>query len=120
HTDYGSLTILLPEPRSEGLQVMSPQGDWRPVPPIPGAFIINIGDLMARWTNERWRSTLHRVVIPPDSTAERRQSLAFFHQPNWFAEISCLTSCIQPGETAKHAPVLSGPYLMDKFRAATA
>ena len=47
----------------------------------------------------------------------RRQSLAFFHQPNWFAEIACLPSCLAAGDTAKYPPVLSGPYLMSKFKA---
>ena len=117
HSEYGSLTILLPEPSSRGLEVLTGQGGWRPVPPIPGAFIINIGDLMQRWTNERWRSTLHRVVLPPDLAGQRRQSLAFFHQPNWGAEIACLESCV--GNGAKYDPVLSGPYLMAKFQAAT-
>ena len=55
------------------------------MPPVPGAFIINIGDLMALWTNDRWVSTLHRVVNPPPDAkgSTRRQSFAFFHQPNW-------------------------------------
>ena len=85
---------------------------------MPGAFIINIGDLMALWTNDRWVSTLHRVVNPsPDATGStRRQSFAFFHQPNWSAEISCLESCLKPGEQPRYAPVLSGPYLMSKFK----
>ena len=85
HTDYGSLTILLPEAKSGGLQIFTPEREWRPVPPVPGAFIINIGDLMALWTNDRWVSTLHRVVNPaPDAKGStRRQSFAFFHQPNW-------------------------------------
>ena len=64
HTDYGSLTILLPQAGSKGLEIRTPDGAWTPVPPIPGAFVINIGDLMARWTNDRWVSTLHRVVNP--------------------------------------------------------
>jgi len=69
---------------------------------VPGAFIINIGDLMALWTNDRWVSTLHRVVNPPPNAggSTRRQSFAFFHQPNWDAEIACLKSCLAPGETA--------------------
>ena len=100
HTDYGSLTILLPEAKSGGLEIYTPEREWRPVPPVPGAFIINIGDLMALWTNDRWVSTLHRVVNPsPDAMGStRRQSFAFFHQPNWDAEISCLESCLAPGE----------------------
>lgn len=118
HTDYGSLTILLPQPGSKGLEIMTPEGTWREVPPVDGAFVINIGDLMARWTNDRWVSTLHRVVnvAPEEGGLERRQSLAFFHQPDWFAKIETLPSCLAPGEVPKYEPVLSGPYLMGKFR----
>jgi len=121
HTDYGSLTILLPQAGSRGLEILSASGEWRPVPAVPGAFVINIGDLMARWTNDRWVSTLHRVVNPPpqEGGPERRQSFAFFHQPNWDAEIRCLESCLEPGASARYEPVLSGPYLMSKFQATT-
>jgi isopenicillin N synthase-like dioxygenase len=118
HTDYGSLTILLPQPGSKGLEIIAPDGNWMPVPPVEGAFVINIGDLMALWTNDRWVSTVHRVVNPPpeEGGMQRRQSLAFFHQPNWFAEIACLPSCLKEGGEPKYAPVLSGPYLMGKFK----
>jgi isopenicillin N synthase-like dioxygenase len=118
HSDYGSLTILLPQEGSKGLQIERPDGSWLDVPPIPGAFVINIGDLMQRWTNDRWVSTVHRVANPanPDEARRRRQSIAFFHQPNWFAEIKCLDVCIELGEAPKYAPVLSGPYLMGKFQ----
>ena len=118
HTDYGSLTILLPQPGSKGLEIMTPEGAWREVPPVDGAFVINIGDLMARWTNDRWVSTLHRVVnvAPEDGGLDRRQSLAFFHQPDWLANIETLSSCLAPGEQPKYEPVLSGPYLMGKFK----
>ncbi|MEJ6478375.1 MAG: 2-oxoglutarate and iron-dependent oxygenase domain-containing protein [Octadecabacter sp.] len=109
HTDYGSLTILLPQPGSRGLQIFSPDQEWIDVPAPEGAFVINIGDLMARWTSDKWVSTLHRVVAQPDQPA--RQSLAFFHQPNWGAVIAPLDG------SDSHAPVTSGPYLMDKFRA---
>ncbi|HWK66832.1 MAG TPA: 2OG-Fe(II) oxygenase family protein [Rhizobiaceae bacterium] len=119
HTDYGSLTILLPQAGSGGLEIFTPEGEWRAVPPVAGAFIINIGDLMARWTNDRWVSTLHRVVNPDIGAGKssRRQSFAFFHQPNWHAEIACLESCLAPGESPRYEPVLSGPYLMSKFQA---
>ena len=118
HSDYGSLTILLPQAGSRGLQIERPDGSWMDVPPIPGAFIINIGDLMQRWTNDRWVSTVHRVANPanPDEAKARRQSFAFFHQPNWFAEITCLDVCLGPDEKPKYPPVLSGPYLMGKFK----
>ncbi len=122
HTDYGSLTILLPQAGSRGLEILSPDGTWTGVPPISGAFVINIGDLMARWTNDRWVSTLHRVVNPPpeDGGLDRRQSLAFFHQPNWDAEITVLDATLRHGETPRYAPVRSGPYLMGKFKATSA
>jgi len=79
HSDYGSLTILLADAAPGGLEIRSPDGQWVAVPNLPGAFIVNIGDLMARWTNDRWISTLHRVVNPsPDhSGSTRRQSFAF-------------------------------------------
>ncbi|WP_438750979.1 isopenicillin N synthase family dioxygenase [Pararhizobium sp. O133] len=122
HTDYGSLTILLPQEGSKGLEIITPDGGWTAVPPVPGAFVINIGDLMARWTNDRWVSTLHRVVnpSPEDGGMARRQSLAFFHQPNWDAKITVLDACLVEGETAKYGPVLSGPYLMSKFKSTAA
>ena len=121
HTDYGSLTILLPQPGSRGLQIVTPSGEWAEVPPIPGAFVINIGDLMARWTNDRWVSTVHRVVNPPaeEGGSDRRQSMAFFHQPNWDAEITVLSACLAEGKAPKYEPVRSGPYLMGKFKATT-
>lgn len=118
HSDYGTLTILWPQDDSRGLEIQCIDNTWQEVRPVPGALIINIGDLMARWTNDRWRSTLHRVVNPPDQhdPTSRRQSLAYFHQPDWFAEISCLDSCVDPSTGAKYQPVLSGPYLMSKFK----
>lgn len=117
HTDYGSLTILLAEAAPGGLEIRTPHGEWQPVPIVPDGFIVNIGDLMARWTNDRWVSTLHRVVNPPPDQhgSTRRQSFAFFHQPNWEAEIACIPTCLEPGEKPKYAPVLSGVHLMEKF-----
>ena len=108
HTDYGSLTILLPQPGSRGLEIRTPDGVWTEVPAPEGAFVINIGDLMEHWTAGRWVSTLHRVVAHPNQPA--RASLAYFHQPDWMAEITPLDGTPAP-------PVRSGPYLMAKFRA---
>ena len=78
HTDYGSLTILLPQAGSRGLEILAPDGDWIEVLPHPGAFIVNIGDLMARWTNDRWTSTLHRVVIPAGGGGNAASPSPFF------------------------------------------
>ena len=82
---------------------------------------MNLGDMMAQWTNDRWRSTRHRVAVPDTERAgtERRQSLAFFHQPNWGAEIAVLESCVSPERPAKYRPVVAGPWLKNKFTAAS-
>jgi isopenicillin N synthase-like dioxygenase len=98
--------------------VLGTDGAWAGVEPAPGALVVNIGDLMARWTNDRWRSTLHRVVDPPDpaAAAARRQSMPYFQNANWSAEISCLPTCLEPGEQPRYVPVLAGPHLMGKFR----
>jgi isopenicillin N synthase-like dioxygenase len=105
HTDYGSLTILLPQPETSGLQLKL-NGKWIDVPTIKDTFVINIGDLMELWTGGRWISTLHRVVAKPNQPG--RKSLAFFHQPDWEAKI-------YPINAVKNEPVISGPYLMEKF-----
>ena len=117
HTDYGTVTILRQDAVG-GLEVLEPAGEWAVVESVPGAFVINIGDLMARWTNDRWHSTLHRVVDPPDSlaAAARRQSMPYFQNANWSATISCLPTCLEPGEEPRYEPVLAGPHLMSKFR----
>jgi isopenicillin N synthase-like dioxygenase len=115
HTDYGTLTILRQDDVG-GLEVLDPGGAWTGVEPVPGAFVINIGDLMARWTNDRWRSTLHRVVDPPGSGAARRQSMPYFQNANWSAQIACLPTCLAAGDRPRYAPVLAGPHLMSKFR----
>ena len=84
HSDYGSLTILLATAGAGGLQVRDGHGTWIDVEPVPNTFIVNLGDLMAQWTNDRWVSTLHRVANPPPDrrAGSRRASIAFFHQPN--------------------------------------
>jgi len=117
HSDYGSLTILKTEDRPGGLQIQDKAGAWSDVPHMPGCFIVNIGDMMARWTNDRWVSTLHRVVNPPAEriAASRRQSLVFFHNPNYDAVVACLPGCADPANPPKYAPTTSGGHLREKF-----
>ena len=79
HTDYGSLTILLPQPDTTGLQLKI-KNNWIDVPATKGTFVINIGDLMELWTSGRWKSTLHRVIAKPNQPG--RKSLAFFPRCN--------------------------------------
>ncbi|HUO64072.1 MAG TPA: 2-oxoglutarate and iron-dependent oxygenase domain-containing protein [Terriglobales bacterium] len=121
HTDYGTMTILKIEDAPGGLQVKTRRGEWLNVEAVPGAFVVNIGDLMMHWTNDRWISTLHRVLNPPRdaSLGTRRISLVFFHQPNYDALIECLPSCRSAGNPAKYPPVTSGEHRNRKFAATT-
>ena len=112
HTDYGTLTILRLD-AEPGLQVQSPDGSWLDVEAPDGALVINLGDLMQRWTNDRWRSTMHRVVVPAGRHAQRRLTMPFFHNANWDARVECIVAVDEP---PRYEPVLAGTHLMEKFR----
>jgi isopenicillin N synthase-like dioxygenase len=115
HSDYGSLTVVLPD--DHGLQVFTKDGQWLDVPLVEGGLVVNIADLMMQWTNDQWVSTLHRVNNPPFQgvSNNRRQSLVFFHQPNYDTMVECLPSCLGAGEKAKYAVISSGDHLQSKF-----
>lgn len=119
HSDWGTLTVLYQD-ETGGLEVQNPDtGEWLVVPVVPGAFVVNIGDLMSVWTNGQWRSTKHRVRVPePEARSVPRVSIPFFHQPNWLAEVECLPSCLEPGQQPKYEPVRSGEYLLGKIQTA--
>ena len=108
HTDYGGFTILSGEDVPGGLQVRTRGGDWIDVPTAPARFVVNIGDLLMRWTNDRWLSNLHRVVNPPAGAGPTgaRLSIAFFNHPNYDTLIECLPT----QGPARHPPVRSGEY----------
>lgn len=112
HTDYGTITILRLD-AEPGLQVEQLDGTWVDVDAPAGALVVNLGDLMQRWTNDRWRSTMHRVVVPEGRHGERRLTMPFFHNANWDALVECLVGA---GESARHEPVYAGAHLMEKFR----
>jgi isopenicillin N synthase-like dioxygenase len=116
HTDYGAVTILLAE-SVPGLQVLNRRGEWADVAASPGTFVCNIGDLMQHWTNDRWTSTMHRVVNPPlePGRSTRRISIPFFHQPNYDALIECLPGCWGPDHPPRYEPVTSGRHRLTKF-----
>jgi len=111
HTDYGSITILLTDDVG-GLEVRRRDGSWIKAPPIPGAFICNIGDCLMRWSNDVYVSTPHRVTSPP---GRDRYSVAFFLDPNPEALIECLPGCHGPGEAAKYPPILAADYLTQRL-----
>jgi isopenicillin N synthase-like dioxygenase len=121
HSDWGTLTVLYQDASPGGLQVLDKQGKWIDVPPVDDSFVINIGDLMAVWTNDRWVSTVHRVVNPPrEAAGSDRVSLPFFHQPNFDAWIECLPSCTDEGNPPRHAPVTSGGWVEEMIRRSSA
>jgi isopenicillin N synthase-like dioxygenase len=115
HTDYGSITVLLAD-RVPGLQLRI-GGEWHDVLPPAEGFLVNIGDLLAEWTNDRWHSTMHRVVPPPGAAdgPVRRRSIAWFQQPNWDAVIECLPACQDASNPPRYRPVTSGEHLMAKL-----
>ncbi len=117
HTDFGICTILWADPVYPGLQILDHGGSWHDVAPAPGALLINLGDLLARWTNERWISTMHRVLPSVDANGRvvRRRSAAFFHDGNFDAVISCLPGCANAGNPARYQPVTVADHIAAKL-----
>lgn len=122
HTDFGSLTILALNDAPGGLQVKMKDGSWLDVTANRGEFIVNIGDMMQRWTNDRWLSNVHRVVNPPVDchATSRRMTIGYFLHPNYDAEISCLPSCARVGQTVRYPPVCAGDMMRQKLEARAA
>jgi len=117
HTDFGTVTILDRQAGKGGLQVYTDEGGWEDAPFHPEAFTINIGDLMARWTGDRWRSGRHRVLPPPaDAPAEELMSLVYFGEctPGTLVE-----SVPAPVGRVAYEPVDSHRYLREKLDSIT-
>mgnify|MGYP002641503977 CR=1 FL=1 len=112
HTDYGNITLLLPD-ATPGLEVRTRQGDWIDAPSVPGAFICNIGDCLMRWTNDIYMSTPHRVRIPE----QERYSIAFFLDPNPDADVTVLPACVSDDRPAKYPPTTGAAYLKERLDA---
>lgn len=118
HTDYGALTILHAEDKQGGLQVRKPNGHWEDITPPPGAFIINIGDLLMNWSNDKWLSNYHRVVNPPAraGASARRLSIAYFCNPQDDLLIECIPTCCSESTPAKYPPIEAGQHRLKKIR----
>ncbi|KAJ7283965.1 hypothetical protein C8J57DRAFT_1294033 [Mycena rebaudengoi] len=119
HSDYGTLTLLFQDSVG-GLEAQNPHsGVFIPATPIPGTIVVNVGDLLQRWSNDVLRSTLHRVVAPAarpinphEAITPARQSIAFFCNPNFTAEIACLPNC---GKEAKYPPINTEKYIVGRL-----
>lgn len=120
HTDFGIVTILWAD-QVRGLQVLGADGSWNDVHPADGALLINLGDITAHLTNERWMSTLHRVKPPViDGTIERRRSVAFFHDGNVDTVISTLPSCVDDDHPDLFEPITIADHIAAKLRGSRA
>ena len=121
HNDFTAFTLLAVDDAPGGLQVQSRAGDWVDVPCVSDGIVLNIGDLMAGWTNDRWRSGLHRVVNPPRDLhgSTRRLSLVYFVNPNYDAMVECLPTCRDASHPALYAPITAGEHRLQKILTAT-
>ena len=117
----GVLTILRADDAPGGLEVLRSDGSWTPVVIPAGCFVVNLGDLMQRWSNDEWKSTVHRVVNPPlcPGVPTRRQSMAFFHNLNKEAMVECIPSFVRPGAAPKYPPINAFEHLMQRHALST-
>ena len=113
HTDYGCLTLLYQDPVG-GLQVQGRDGEWVVAHPIEGTLVVNIGDLMARWTNNQFRSTPHRVI---NRSGRQRLSIGIFVDPNYETEV---VPICRNGEAPLFDPVTCGDYIVSRYDASFA
>lgn len=112
HTDFGGLTLLWQDDVG-GLEVLDQAtGAWVAAPPIDGAYVVNLGDMIQRWTNGRYRSTLHRVI---NRSGRERYSIPFFYTGNPDHEVRCIESCLAPGEEPKLPPITVSRHLQDMY-----
>ena len=111
HTDYGFITLLAQDDVG-GLEVRNKAGEWIAAPPIPDTFVMNVGDILARWSNDRFASTPHRVI---NRSGRERYSQPFFFDPDMRTEIVPFPSCVPAGQAPKFPPVLWQDYLMERI-----
>jgi len=117
HTDFGTMTLLVHHGSAEGLEIQRPDGTWLHAPSLPGAAIVNVGDLLTRWTNGQLRSVLHRVIPPQGEAARRsRYSATLFYEPRHEVVISCLEPCQNPSRPALYPPITAGERLEARRR----
>jgi isopenicillin N synthase-like dioxygenase len=116
HTDFGTITILWQDDVG-GLQVRNRGGDWVDAPYIEGTFVVNIGDMLARWSNDLFVSTPHRVV---NASGQERFSIPVFYDPDFDTEVACLPNCASPDNPAKYEPIIAGKYITAKYDASYA
>ncbi|GAB2181698.1 oxidoreductase [Denitratisoma sp. agr-D3] len=108
HTDWGAVTLLLQDDAG-GLEVQAASGEWLYAEPLPGAYVVNVGDMMPVWTNGAYHSNPHRVRNR--NPKRDRYSVPFFIDPNYFARVSCLDAFRVPGQEPRLAPRTVGEHI---------
>lgn len=115
HSDYECFTLLLPS-STPGLEILSPDGKWVPVGKVEGGLIVNVGDFLMRWTNDQYKSTVHRVV---NRTKEARYSVPFFFSINYDQLVETLPNCVSDDNPSKYPPIRAGEYILERANAIT-
>lgn len=116
HTDWGGLTLLAQD-SAGGLQVHDRTGEWIDVPPMEGSLVVNLGDMMQRWTNDHYRSTLHRVH--QGEVRRERHSLAYFFDIDYHAQVSALAGCWSAEDPPHYPPITAGEHIVEMYRRTT-
>ncbi len=116
HTDWGALTLLAQD-EAGGLQVQLRSGQWLDVPPEPGTYVVNVGDMMQRWTNDHWLSTPHRVINKHQG--RDRWSIAYFCDLDAEAVVTPLPTCVDEQRPARYGPITAGEHLEAMYRRTT-
>ena len=112
HIDYGFLTILM-QNNIGGLEVKNFNNEWIKAPIIPGTFLINIGHMIQRWTNDYYRATIHRVISPKNTT---RCSIPFFFEPNFDTVVAPIEKFCSADNLPRYKPIHFGDYLERTFK----
>jgi len=111
HTDYGTITILWQDDAG-GLQVKNRAGQWIDAPTLEDAFVINIGDMLARWSNDLFVSTPHRVI---NTSGRERFSIPVFYDPDYDTLVECLPNCASAANPPRYPPIVAGDYITSRY-----
>jgi isopenicillin N synthase-like dioxygenase len=113
HTDWGAITILAQDSHG-GLEVQMPDGRWVPATPMEGCFVVNLGDMIPRWTNGLFHSNPHRVRNV-HSSGQPRYSIPFFYEPDYFARIEPVPGTVAEGEAPRFTSCTAGEHLREMY-----
>lgn len=115
HSDYECFTLLLSS-ETPGLEILTPTGTWHRASCVPNSFIVNVADFLMRWTNDLYKSTVHRVV---NRGTEPRYSVPFFFSVNYDCMVETLPTCLKEGEAPKYPAIRAGEYILERLNATT-